>query len=173
MYRARRGAPKSIFSGSLCSLFIGSTSRILSVFCSNFVLPVSILNSWWSVNWVHIRCDKCTRRNRLEFSTLSCNEGSIRLRPEWPWRARRYRIAPEESVQYWNLFLFPLPPAMLLPLVVRPMMTIHKMILKIIFYSPELDYHDEEDWSVSSTLNNRRANILVVQYQSKFSHQKV
>ena len=42
--------------------------------------------------------------------TLSCNEGSIRLRPEWPWRARRYTIVPEESVQYWNLLFTP-PPA--------------------------------------------------------------
>ena len=42
------------------------TWRIPSVFCSNFVLPVSILNSWWSVNWLHLRCDKCTRRNRSE-----------------------------------------------------------------------------------------------------------
>ena len=42
------------------------TWRIPSVICSNFVLPVSILNSWWSVNWSHIRCDKCTRRGRSE-----------------------------------------------------------------------------------------------------------
>ena len=37
----------------------------------------------------------------------------------------------------------------------------------------EVDYHDEEDWSVSLTLNSQRANILVVQYQSKFFFQKV
>ena len=47
-------------------------------------------------------------------TTLSCNEGSIRLRPEWPWRPRRYRIAPDESVQYWFVCLFPPPPVMLL-----------------------------------------------------------
>ena len=35
----------------------------------------------------------------------------MRLRPECPWRARRYTIVLEESVQYWNLFLFPPPPA--------------------------------------------------------------
>ena len=46
--------------------------------------------------------------------TLSCKVGSIRLRPECPWRARRYKIAPEESAQDWNLFLCPPPPAMLL-----------------------------------------------------------
>ena len=42
------------------------TWRIPSVFCSNFVLLVSILNSRWSVNWLHIRYDKCTRRNLSE-----------------------------------------------------------------------------------------------------------
>ena len=45
--------------------------------------------------------------------TLSCNEGSIGLRPECPWKARRYKITPDESVQYWYLFLFPPPPALL------------------------------------------------------------
>ena len=35
-------------------------------FCSIFDLPVSILNLWWSVNWLHIRRDKCTRRNHPE-----------------------------------------------------------------------------------------------------------
>ena len=43
--------------------------------------------------------------------TLSCKVGSMKLRPEWPWRTRRYKIVPDESVQYWNLFLFPPPPA--------------------------------------------------------------
>ena len=47
----------------------------------------------------------------LGITTLSCNEGSIRLRPECPWKARRYTIVPEESVQYWYLFLSPPPPA--------------------------------------------------------------
>ena len=32
----------------------------------------------------------------------------------------------------------------------------------------EVDYHDEEEWSVSSTLDNRWKNNLVVQYRSKF-----
>ena len=35
-------------------------------FCSNSVLPVSILNSLWSVTWFDIRHDKCTWRNRPE-----------------------------------------------------------------------------------------------------------
>ena len=46
----------------------------------------------------------------LWITTLSCNEGSIRLRPECLWRARKQTIVPGESVQYWNLLLSP-PPA--------------------------------------------------------------
>ena len=44
-------------------------------------------------------------------TTLSCRVGSIRLRPEWPWRARRYTIIPEESLQYgiFSCFLLLLP----------------------------------------------------------------
>ena len=37
---------------------------------------------------------------------FSFKVGSMRLRHEWLWRARRYKIAPGESVQYWCLFLF-------------------------------------------------------------------
>ena len=67
-----------------------------------------------------------------------------------------------------------------LPLVVRSMMTIQKMFLKIVFDSPEfnrsiislgVDFHDEEDESISSTLHNRRLHFLLVQHRSKFFHQ--
>ena len=47
-------------------------------------------------------------------TTLSCRVGSIRLHLGCPWRVRRYTIVPEGSVQYWYLFLFPPPFAMLL-----------------------------------------------------------
>ena len=48
-------------------------------------------------------------------NTLSCNVGSMGWSPEWPWRARRWRIScPDGSVQYLILFLFPPPPAILL-----------------------------------------------------------
>ena len=48
-------------------------------------------------------------------NTLSCSEGSMGLRPEWPWTARRKRIScPDGSLQYWNIFLIPPPPAILL-----------------------------------------------------------
>ena len=36
----------------------------------------------------------------------------------------------------------------------------------------EVDFHDEEDWSVSSTLDNWKENISVFQYQSKFCPQQ-
>ena len=40
------------------------------------------------------------------------------LRPEWPWRARRWRISCRDgSVQYWNLFLLPPSPVILLFLI--------------------------------------------------------
>ena len=42
------------------------TWRVPSVCCSNFDLPVSILNWWWNVNWLHIECDKCIWRNHPE-----------------------------------------------------------------------------------------------------------
>ena len=48
-------------------------------------------------------------------NTFSCIEGSMGLRPEWPWKARRKRIScPDEPVQYWNLFLWPPPPTIVL-----------------------------------------------------------
>ena len=58
----------------------------------------------------HIRCGKYFGRIHRWIITLSCNEGSMRLRPECPWRARRWRIVPEISVQYWYLLFTP-PPA--------------------------------------------------------------
>ena len=63
LYQARRGASKLITSESYPDLCVlcsqdPQTWRIPSVFCSNYVLPISILNSWWSVNWSHIKCDK-------------------------------------------------------------------------------------------------------------------
>ena len=48
-------------------------------------------------------------------NSLPCSEGSTELRPEWSWRAWRLRIScPDGSVQCWNLFLLPPPPAILL-----------------------------------------------------------
>ena len=67
LYDARRGASKLVTSRSLCSLFIESTS-VKNTVCLllKIVLLVSILNSRWIASWLHIRCDKSTRRNRSE-----------------------------------------------------------------------------------------------------------
>ena len=116
MHCARRGAPKSIVSGSLCSLSIGSTSRkntvcLLLKFCPPGINPELMMECKLIAHptW------QMYLKKPSGITTLSCNEGwSIRLRPEWPWRARRYKIVPVESAQYWNLFLCPPPPAMLL-----------------------------------------------------------
>ena len=68
LYHARCGWVKSSLYGSLCSLSMGFTAvqNTVCLLAQNFVLPVSILNWWWNVNWLHIRYDKCTRRNRSE-----------------------------------------------------------------------------------------------------------
>ena len=70
--------------------------------------------------------------------TLFCNEGSMILRLEWP--ARRYRIVPEESEQYWNIFFCPRPPVMrLFHFSSDQCWQYKKRILKMIFYSPEFN----------------------------------
>ena len=52
-------------------------------------------------------------KNLSGINTLSWSVESMGLRPELPWRARRYKIAPDESVQHWNLFLLR-PPILLI-----------------------------------------------------------
>ena len=96
MYCAWRGAFKSIVSGSLCFLSMGSTSRKNTV---------CLLLKCWPPGINPELMMECKL-------IASCKVGSMRLHPEWPWRARRYKITPDESVQYWYLFLFP-PPVML------------------------------------------------------------
>ena len=71
----------------------------------------------------------CGKSSVVVEVTLSSSEGSMGLRPEWPWRARKQRIPGlYESVQYSNLFLFPPPFATVcaLPLFIRPMLRILK-----------------------------------------------
>ena len=67
LYQARRGASKSITSRSLCSLFIRSTDVkntvcLLLNFCPPGINPELMMEC----KLTHIRCDKCTRRNRSE-----------------------------------------------------------------------------------------------------------
>ena len=114
-YCARRGTFKSITSGSLWFLSIGSTRRKNTVCLLLRLWPPGInpeltieckliAHPTWYMYW----------KKPLGITTLSCKVGSIRLRPEWPWRSRRYKIIPDESVQYWYLFLFPPPFAIVL-----------------------------------------------------------
>ena len=111
-YCAWRGTLKSITSGSLWLLSIGSPGRKNTVCLLLKLWPPGInpelmiecklkAHPTWFLYW----------KKPSWITTLSCNEGWIRLRLECPWRARKYTIVPEESVQYWNLLLFPPPPA--------------------------------------------------------------
>ena len=113
MYCAWHGAPKSIVSGSLWFLSMGSTSMkntvcLLLKFCLLGINPELMMECKLIAHptW------QMYSKNSFGINTLSCSSGSMELRPEWPWRARRYKIALDESVQYGYLFLFP-PPAML------------------------------------------------------------
>ena len=95
-------------------------------------------------------------------NTASCNEGSMRLRREWPWRARRLRISClDGSVQYWYFFLLPPPPAILLFHISSDQCwECSNLFRRYSFFSRiqslhhllEIDDHDEEEYSVVLTL---------------------
>ena len=130
----------------------------ITVCCSTIVLPVSILNWWWHVNWLHIRPDKCTRKKTSGITTLSCNERSIRLRPWMTSESSEVQNCSWRISTPLKYFHVSSSCHGFLPLVVRPMMTKHKMILKNLFSRIqslhrrlEVDFHDEDE-SVSSTL---------------------
>ena len=61
------------------------TWKIPSVCCSNFVLPEFVMECKLIA---HPMWEKYSKK-LFGINTLSCNEGSMGLRPEWPWRARR------------------------------------------------------------------------------------
>ena len=89
-YCARPGTFKSITSRSLWFLSIGPTDKKNTVCLSLEFWPPSnnpelmiecklIAHPTWYMYW----------KKLLSIITLSCNERSIRLRPECPWRARK------------------------------------------------------------------------------------
>ena len=119
-------------------------------------------------------------KKSLGITTLSCKVGSMRLRPEWPSRARVYKIAPDESVQYWYMFLLPPPIAMVFFHLSPDQRWQTRNVLEdclwfsriqLLHHFLDVVFHDEEDELISSTLHNRRLNILLVQHQSKILSQ--
>ena len=87
-YCAWRGIFKSISSRSLWLLSLGSTSKKNTVCLLLELWPPSVNPE------LMIECKLNPHpiwywKNPLGITTLSCNEGSIRLRPECLWRARK------------------------------------------------------------------------------------
>ena len=70
MYRAWRGAFKSIVSGSLWFLSMGFTRRKCLSVAQIFDLQISIPNCEWNENWLHIGHGKSTGRSRSELLHL-------------------------------------------------------------------------------------------------------
>ena len=81
----------------------------------NFILPVSILTLWWSVNWLHIQYDKCTRRNcqELPHCPVVKDQWDCVLNDLEELGDKEFLVLTE-SLQYWNIFFLPPPPAILL-----------------------------------------------------------
>ena len=72
--------------------------------------------------------------------TVSCNIGSMRLRPECPWRSRSWKNVPEISVQHWYLLFWTSSCCQAcLSTIVRPIRNLWKMTLRIVLDSPELN----------------------------------
>ena len=119
--------------------------------------------------------------NSLWITTLSCNKGSIRLRPECPWRSRKSTIIPKTSVQYWYLLFCSssLSPACF-PTIIRPILRLWKMILKMVLCSPELNcsvfslyclrVSKNMDFTFFEISYAMREKKFLVQYQSTFFH---
>ena len=67
---------------------------------------------WRNLNWPHIQHVKCTRRNCLE--STYCPEVNYQwdcVLNDLEELRDKQTIAPESSVQYWNLLFIPPPPA--------------------------------------------------------------
>ena len=141
---------------------------------------VSILNSWWNVNWLHIRCDKCTRRNRPEL--IHClvmkDQWNCVLKDLEELGGKEFLMKDQYNTEIFSCFLLHLQLCSSTfhqtnvenaqngsedNLLISRVQSLHHLL--------ESDWHDEEDWSVSSTLDNRWAINLVVLYRSKFFSQ--
>ena len=102
------------YPGSLWFWCMGSTSGMSTVCLLLKVLPTSInpelmmeceliAHPTWLMHW----------KKSLGLTTLSCKVGSMRLRPECPWRSRKYKNCSWRISTQLKYFLCP-PPAMLL-----------------------------------------------------------
>ena len=161
----------SRFSQDLCVLHPKDPQarRIPSGFpWSNFVLPISILNLWWRENERIIQYHKCTR-NRSELThrpvmkdqwdcvlndieELGDKESLLLLLPWCSSTIHQTNVENAQNGSEDNLLLSRIQP-------------LHLLL--------EVHDHDEEEYSVASTLDNRRTNNLVVKYRSKFFPQWV
>ena len=112
IYCAWRGSFKSNESRSLWFLSMGSKQKkycrsVAQIFNLQNNYPELMMEcefiahpTWWMYS-----------KNCAEWTHCLVRK-SIILRPEWTWSPRKYRIVPDESIQYWFMFLFP-PPAIL------------------------------------------------------------
>ena len=178
MYCARRGACKSILSGSLWFLSMGpQAERILSVCCSNFDFPVSFPNWCWNANWLHIRHDKCIGRNRQEqwHCPVKWDQWDCVLKDLEEFGGTRLFLLNQYNTGIFSCFLLLLPCFSSIfrqtnddntrsvsedCLCFSRIQSLHRLL--------GVDFHDEEDESISLTLYNRRLNILLVQHRSEF-----
>ena len=166
--------------GSLCSLSMGFTDVKSTVCLYLFKFRLPGINPEFVVECTLIGHPKMI--NVLEeidrVNTLSCNEGSMRLRPEWPWRVRRARISvlmDQYNIEIVSCFLRPL--LLYSSAFHQTNVEIAKNRSEDNFFNlqnsiaPSLQeayHHDEEEYSIFLTVRKRQANIFLAQYQSKF-----
>ena len=134
MYRARRGASKSIVSGSLCSLSIGSTGKWNTVCLFLKFWPPGINPElMMECKLLHIQRDKCTRRNRPEL--VHCP--AIRINKIASWMTLKSSEIKNFSWRISAILKYALVTSAFchdaLPLFITPMSRMHKMFRKIIF----------------------------------------
>ena len=111
LYDARRGFVRSSSCGSV--ILMHGIYR-----CKE---DLSLLNCLAAINFEFVmECQKLTAHpmwyihEKIGWDKyIVLKKRSMRFLPEWRWRARKYKIAPDSAVQCWNIFLFPPPLAML------------------------------------------------------------
>ena len=126
-----------------------------------------IAHPTWQMYW----------KKPLGLITLSCKVGSIRLRPELALQTSEVQDGSWWISTITGIFSCFL---LLLPCCAStfrqsnddktqndPEDNLLFSRIQSLHHCLEVDFHDKEDWSISSTLESRRTNIFVIQYQSK------